>query len=98
MPGIGDGKLIMKTIETKARRHFRGVRHGTIKPRYLATPSDEDPWHVCLTGQCSIPLAMYYECQAHKNQEEAKRLVKPPKRSSPFLFSNGSKNGGATCV
>lgn len=82
----------MRAIELRARKHFEGVRNGTIKPEYRPTISVEHPWQVCLGGNVYMDIADYHASQAMKNRSEAERLVKAPLRSNPFFLGKTMDN------
>ena len=81
----------MKAIEIKARKHFKNVKAGELRPVFSPglAPSESD---LVWVGDVPLPLEVYYDCLAARDRVEARKLVKSPKSENPHAKKSKEKD------
>lgn len=81
----------MKAIEVKARRHFKNVKAGELKPTFSPDFAASDSALVWV-GDVPLPLEVYYNCLAARDRVEARKLVTSPKSLNQHGRTQEGKN------
>ncbi len=85
----------MKAIEIKARKHFKNVKAGELKPVFSPglAPSESD---LVWVGDSPLPLEVYYNYLAASNRGKARKLVRSPKSLHPHVPTRKKKGAPTT--